>query len=119
MHICTGSILVKDAEPGDVIEVRIDDIFARPSRNPGYEGRHFGSKVAAWWGYHYGELIAEPKPRENVTIYEIFPGDGEEYVKALYAYDGFRRSIRSASFTGLTTIPACRSTRTASLGAAP
>lgn len=87
VHICTGPIFVKDAEPGDVIEVRIDDIFARPSASPGYDGRYFGSTVAAWWGYHYGELIAPPKPREHVTIYEIFPGDGEGYAEALYAYD--------------------------------
>ena len=87
VHICTGPISVKDAEPGDVIEVRIDDIVARPSASPGYEGRYFGSTVAAWWGYHYGELIAPPKPREHVTIYEIFAGDGEGYAEARYAYD--------------------------------
>ncbi len=86
VHICTGPIHVKDAEPGDVIEVRIDDMAPRPSRSPGYEGRSFGSNVAAWWGYHYGEFIQEPKPRENVTIYEIFADGDEPYAKALYAY---------------------------------
>jgi hypothetical protein len=86
VHICTGPISVKDAEPGDVIEVRIDDMTPRPSRSPGYEGRCFGSNVAAWWGYHYGELIEEPKPRENVTIYEIFADGDEGYAQALYAY---------------------------------
>jgi acetamidase/formamidase/AraC-like DNA-binding protein len=86
VHICTGPISVKDAEPGDVIEVRIDDMTPRPSRSPGYEGRCFGSNVAAWWGYHYSELIEEPKPRENVTIYEIFAGGDEGYAQALYAY---------------------------------
>lgn len=86
VHICTGPIHVKDAEPGDVIEVRIDDMAPRPSRSPGYEGRSFGSNVAAWWGYHYGEFIQEPKPRENVTIYEIFAAGDEPYAKALYAY---------------------------------
>ena len=86
VHICTGPIHVKDAEPGDVIEVRIDDMAPRPSRSPGYEGRSFGSNVAAWWGYHYGEFIQEPKPRENVTIYEIFADGDEPYAQALYAY---------------------------------
>jgi acetamidase/formamidase/AraC-like DNA-binding protein len=86
VHICTGPIAVKDAELGDVIEVRIDDMAPRPSRSPGYEGRCFGSNVAAWWGYHYGEFIQDPKPRENVTIYEIFAGDDEGYAQALYAY---------------------------------
>ncbi len=86
VHICTGPISIKDAEPGDVIEVRIDDVAPRPSRSPSYEGRCFGSNVAAWWGYHYGELIEEPKPRENVTIYEIFADVDEGYAQALYTY---------------------------------
>jgi acetamidase/formamidase/AraC-like DNA-binding protein len=84
VHICTGPIYVKNAEPGDVIEVHIEDMLPRPSRGPGHEGRYFGSNVAAWWGYHYGELLKEPKPRENVTIYEIFPDEG--YAQALYSY---------------------------------
>ena len=84
VHICTGPIYVKDAKPGDVIEVRIDDMAPRPSRSPGYEGRCFGANVAAWWGYHYGELIQEPKPRETVTVYEVFGDEG--YAEALYAY---------------------------------
>ncbi len=84
VHICTGPIYVKNAEPGDVIEVRIEDMLPRPSRGPGHEGRYFGSNVAAWWGYHYGELLTEPKPRENITIYEVFPEDG--YAQALYSY---------------------------------
>jgi acetamidase/formamidase/AraC-like DNA-binding protein len=86
VHICTGPIYIKDAEPGDVVEVRIDDAMPRPSRSPGYEGRCFGSNVAGWWGYHYGELIEEPKPRENVTIYEVFTDSHKGYAEALYAY---------------------------------
>ena len=45
----------------------------------------FGSSVAAWWGYHYGELLAEPKPREAVTIFEIMTGQ-EPHARALYSY---------------------------------
>jgi len=92
VHICTGPVAVKDAEPGDVLEVRILDIVPRPSRNPDFEGQVFGSSVAAWWGYHYDELLAEPKPREAVTIYEICfagrEGDRDEapYARALYSY---------------------------------
>jgi len=87
VHICTGPIFVKDAEPGDVIEVRIDDIVPRPSASPGYEGRYFGSTVSAWWGYHFNEFIEPPNPREQVTIYEIFPRQGCKYAEALFAYD--------------------------------
>lgn len=86
VHICTGPIAVKDAEPGDVLEVRILDIVPRPCRNPDYAGRVFGSSVAAWWGYHYGEFLSEPKPREAVTIYEIMADDDEPHARALYSY---------------------------------
>lgn len=86
VHICTGPIAIRDAEPGDVVEVRVLDITPRPSQSPGYEGRCFGSSVAAWWGYHYSELVVDPKPRENVTIYEIFPDDDEPYASAHYSY---------------------------------
>ncbi len=86
VHICTGPVAVKEAQPGDVLEVRILDIRPRPSRNPQYEGRVFGSSVAAWWGYHYSELLAGPKPREAVTIYEIFDQCDAPHARALYSY---------------------------------
>jgi acetamidase/formamidase/AraC-like DNA-binding protein len=92
VHICTGPVAVKDAQPGDVLEVRIIDIVPRASRNPDFKGQVFGSSVAAWWGYHYNELLAEPKPREAVTIYEIcFAGrqgdhDATPHARALYSY---------------------------------
>ncbi len=57
VHICTGPIAVRGAEPGDVLEVRIVDVVPRPSQNPAWAGRVFGSSVAAWWGYHYGEFL--------------------------------------------------------------
>jgi acetamidase/formamidase/AraC-like DNA-binding protein len=85
VHICTGPIAIKGAEPGDVLEVRILDMVPRPSRNPELKGRIFGSSVAAWWGYHYEEFLSEPKPREAVTIFEIFPGD-EPHAEAIYSY---------------------------------
>jgi acetamidase/formamidase/AraC-like DNA-binding protein len=86
VHICTGPVAIKDAQPGDVLEVRILDIVPRPSRNPHYEGRVFGSSVAAWWGYHYNEFLAGAKPREDVTIYEIFADGETPLARALYSY---------------------------------
>ena len=86
VHICTGPVAVKDAQPGDVLEVRILDIVPRPSRNPEHAGRVFGSSVAAWWGYHYGEFLGGPKPREAVTIYEIFDDAEVPHARALYSY---------------------------------
>ena len=86
VHICTGPVAVKDAQPGDVLEVRILDIVPRPASNPQYQGRAFGSSVAAWWGYHYDEFLAGPKPREVVTIYEIFASGQAPHARALYSY---------------------------------
>ena len=85
VHICTWPVAVKHAQPGDVLEVRILDVVPRPCRNPAFAGQVFGSSVAAWWGYHYNELVAEPKPREAVTIYEIVDDDAP-YARALYSY---------------------------------
>jgi acetamidase/formamidase/AraC-like DNA-binding protein len=86
VHICTGPIAVLDAQPGDVLEVHIVDIAPRASRNPHFAGRAFGSSAASWWGYHYNELLSEPKPREVVTIYEIVASGEEPHARALYSY---------------------------------
>ena len=71
VHICTGPVAVREAEPGDILEVRILDVKPRPCANPQYKGKSFGSNAAAWWGFHYKELLTEPKPREVITIYEV------------------------------------------------
>ena len=34
VHICTGPVAVRGAEPGDVLEVRILDVAPRPCANP-------------------------------------------------------------------------------------
>jgi acetamidase/formamidase/AraC-like DNA-binding protein len=86
VHICTGPVAVQDAQPGDVLEVRILDMVPRGSRNPEFAGRIFGSSAAAWWGYHYAELLTEPRPREAVTVYEIFAEDEAPHARAVYAY---------------------------------
>jgi acetamidase/formamidase/AraC-like DNA-binding protein len=86
VHICTGPIAIRDAEPGDVLEVRILDIVPRRSRNPDFEGQSFGSNVSAWWGYHYNEIITEPKQRESVMIYEIFDQEDVPHARAIYSY---------------------------------
>lgn len=86
VHILTGPIYINGAEPGDVLEVQILDVKPRPSGNPDYSGRTFGSNAAAWWGFHYNDLIEEPKPREVITIYELDATESEDYATALYSY---------------------------------
>lgn len=86
VHICTGPVYVRGAEPGDVLEIRILDVRPRPAALPQYAGRAFGSNAAAWWGYHYNDLLTEPKPREVVTIYEIDAEGERSWARAVYNY---------------------------------
>jgi len=86
VHICTGPVYVRNAEPGDILEVRIMDVKPRPSANPSYAGKAFGSNAAAWWGFHYKELITEPKPREVITIFEIDATGQRNWAKAVYNF---------------------------------
>jgi len=86
VHICTGPVYIRGAEPGDILEVRIIDVKPRPCANPAYAGKAFGSNAAAWWGFHYKELITEPKPREVCTIYEIDAAGQRNWAQAVYNF---------------------------------
>jgi acetamidase/formamidase len=86
VHICTGPVAVKGAEPGDILEVRILDVKLRPSANKKYAGKAFGSNAAAWWGFHYKDLIEDPKPREVITIYEMDATGKRDVAKAVYSF---------------------------------
>lgn len=86
VHICTGPVAVKGAEPGDILEVRIVDVTPRPSANPLYKGKTFGSNAAAWWGFHYGDTVEEPKKREVVTIYEVDATGTRNWANAVYNF---------------------------------
>ncbi|MEO8184995.1 MAG: acetamidase/formamidase family protein, partial [Deltaproteobacteria bacterium] len=86
VHICTGPVAVKGAQPGDILEVRILDVKLRPSANKKYAGKSFGSNAAAWWGFHYKDLIEDPKPREVITIYEMDASGQRDVAKAVYSF---------------------------------
>ena len=86
VHICTGPIYIRGAEPDDILEVRIIDVKPRPCANPAYAGRSFGSNAAAWWGFQYKDLITDPKPREVCTIYEIDTSGQRNWAQAVYSF---------------------------------
>jgi acetamidase/formamidase len=86
VHICTGPVAMKGAEPGDILEVRILDVKPRPSGNAKFKGKSFGSNAAAWWGFHYNDQIEEPKKREVITIYEVDATGERNWAKALYNF---------------------------------
>lgn len=85
VHLMTGPVCIEGAEPGDILEVRVLDVRPRPSCSACYAGRCFGSNAGANWGFHYHDLIEEPKPREVVTIYEL-DTSGEPMVRPVYNY---------------------------------
>ncbi|TYC58317.1 acetamidase [Rhodobacterales bacterium] len=85
VHLLTGPVEIEGAEPGDVLEVRIIDAYPRPSANPEYKGRFFGSNPSANWGFQYNDYLEEPKPREVVTIYELDMNEPTT-VSAVYSY---------------------------------
>jgi acetamidase/formamidase len=86
VHVCTGPVFVRGAEPGDILEVRIIDVKPRPCANPLYAGKSFGSNAAAWWGFQYKDLLTEPKPREVCTIYEIDTSGQQNWAQAVYNF---------------------------------
>jgi acetamidase/formamidase len=86
VHICTGPVYIRGAEPGDILEVRIIDVKPRPCANPAYAGKAFGSNAAANWGFHYKDLLTEPKPREVCTIYEIDATGQRNWAQAVYNF---------------------------------
>src|ERR1700693_4834052 len=86
VHICTGPVYVRGAQEGDVIELRIIDVAFRPSANPNYPGKAFGSNAAAWWGFHYKDLLTDPKPRAVVPIYEVDATGERNWAKAVYNF---------------------------------
>ncbi len=86
VHICTGPIAVRGAEPGDILEVRIIDVRPRPSANSSFKGKSFGSNAAAWWGFHYNDMIEEPKKREVITIYEVDATGERNWARGVYNY---------------------------------
>lgn len=86
VHICTGPVYVNGAQPGDVLEVRIIDVVPRPSANPSYVGKTFGSNAAANWGFHFGDMLTEPKQREVITIYEIDASGENLWARAVYNF---------------------------------
>jgi acetamidase/formamidase len=86
VHICTGPVAVRGAAPGDILEVRILDTRLRPCANPKFAGKSFGSNAAAWWGFHYNDLIEQPKPREVITIYEVDATGERDWAKAVYNF---------------------------------
>jgi acetamidase/formamidase len=84
-QICTGPIYIEGAEPGDVVEVRIIDMYPRRSANPRYRGKAFGVNIAGRWGYH--RKVQSPEAnREVLTLYEIDTAHDRYWARPLYSF---------------------------------
>lgn len=86
VHIMTGPVYVRDAQPGDILEVRIVDCALRPSMNPEFKGKAFGSNAAANWGFQYNDLLGGKK-REVVTIYEVDATGVKNWAQAAHSFE--------------------------------
>lgn len=112
VHICTGPVAVRGAMPGDVLEVRILDIRPRPCANPHFAGRAFGSNAATWWGFHYRDMLTEPREREVVTVFEIDCERADGRARAVYSFrwtpqrDPFGVLHRTIDYPGVPVDPA-------------
>lgn len=86
VHIMTGPIAIRGAKEGDVLEVRVLDMYPRPCANPKYKGKAFGTNIAANWGYQYHDLLNGAPPREVVTIYEFDSDASGDFAIPVYNY---------------------------------
>jgi acetamidase/formamidase len=85
VHIMTGPIAIRGAKEGDILEVRVLDMYPRPCANPKFKGKTFGTNIAAWWGYQYGDLLNGAN-REVVTIYEVDSNGSGDWATAVHSY---------------------------------
>jgi len=89
-HILTGPIEVCGAEPGDVLEVRILDLYPRPSKDPEAHGKTYGANVAGGAGFLYNPVVNEVAEDEllprAVTIYEIDASGIRNWARADHSF---------------------------------
>ena len=57
VHICTGPVYIRGAEPGDILEVRIINVKPRPCGNPAYAGKYVRQQR--------GRVVGLPLQRTN------------------------------------------------------
>lgn len=83
LQICTGPIGVRNAMPGDVIELRILDIRPRAGE---ISAGSYGANAAARWGFQYNQLLSEPKRREVMTLYRVDGIEPGSYARAVRSF---------------------------------
>ncbi len=87
-HILTGPIEVCGAEPGDILEVRILDLYPRPSVHADAYGKTFGANVITGGGFLYNPLVADGESPEpgDITIYEVDASGVRNWARADHSY---------------------------------
>jgi acetamidase/formamidase/AraC-like DNA-binding protein len=76
----TGPVAVRNAQPGDLVELRIIDVRFRPSASPDYRGRLFGCQVGC-------ETL-------TVTIYEFNQNESCGVARAIRQVGGKQEILR-------------------------
>ena len=110
VHICTGPVFIRGAEPGDILEVRIMDVKPRPCANPGLRGQVIRQQRGGLVGLSLQGPASPSRSRaRSARSTKSTPAGSATGRRRSIISAGRRRPIRSASFTKSSTIPACRS----------
>ena len=111
VHVCTGPVAVRGAEPGDVLEVRILGRAPAAVREPAVRGEELRQQRRRVVGLSLqGPDLTEPRPREVVTIYEIDATGERNWATAVYNFRWAPQTDPSGVVHRRSTIRACRST---------
>ena len=86
VHICTGPVAIKARGTGGHTGSTHSRCDAAPQRQPPIQGKILCSNAAAWWGFHFGDTVEEPKKREVVTIYEVDATGERNWARAVYNF---------------------------------
>ena len=110
VHICTGPVAVKDAQPGDVLEVRILDIVPRAEPQSRFRGPGVRQQRRGVVGLSLQRVARRAETaRGGDDLRDLRPRRRCRMRARSIPIAGSRRPIRSAWSTRPTTIRACRS----------
>ena len=87
VHICTGPVYVRGAEPGDILEVRIIDVKPRPCANPKSCRARRSAATPPRGGASTTRTCSPSRSRaRSCTIYEIDASGERNWAKAVYNF---------------------------------
>jgi len=84
VHLRTGPVAIENAEPGDILEVRILDVRPRPSCHASCRAL-FRLQRRGELGFSLSRPDRGAENRRSITIFELGTS-GEPFARAVYNY---------------------------------